>query len=89
MEGLVTTSRPKKTAAPDLSQFETSLGELEKIVERMEKGEQTLEESLRDFERGMALSKSCENILKKAEQRVEKLVRKQGGDTLEAFPSDD
>ena len=49
MERHVTTPRKKKDVA-DLSQFENSLGELEKIVERMEKGEQTLEEALRDIE---------------------------------------
>ena len=84
----MTTPRRKKDVA-DLSQFENSLGELEKIVERMEKGEQTLEEAMRDFEHGMALSRSCETLLKKAEQRVEKLVRKQGAETLEDFTAED
>ena len=63
--------------------FEAALAELEKIVKRMEEGEQTLEESLADFERGMALSRACQKSLDEAEQRVEKLVRRHGGHTLE------
>ncbi len=51
-------------------QFEQALAELEGLVERMEQGDQTLEESLRDFERGIRLSSQCGEALKAAEQRV-------------------
>ncbi|MEA3292726.1 MAG: exodeoxyribonuclease VII small subunit [Pseudomonadota bacterium] len=78
--------RAKKTEQPD---FEKSLAELEKIVERMERGEQTLEQSLADFERGMELSRACQKSLDEAEQRVEKLVKKHGGYTLEPLANDD
>ena len=47
-----------RQAKPKLSDFEKSLNELEKIVERMEHGEQSLEASLKDFERGMTLSRA-------------------------------
>ena len=63
-------------------QFETALRELEGLVERMERGDQTLEESLRDFERGIALSNQCGEALKAAEQRVAMVT----GDNPEAAP---
>ncbi len=65
--------------------FESALAELEKIVERMEQGEQSLEASLKDFERGMELSRTCQESLKAAEQRIEALVEKHGEFTSEPF----
>ena len=67
----------KKKISTDTPDFELALKELESIVERMEKGEQTLEDSLKDFERGMELSKQCQNNLKQAELRVEKMLNNQ------------
>ena len=67
----------KKKISSESLDFELALKELESIVERMEKGEQTLEESLSDFERGMKLSRQCQNNLKQAEQRVEKMLNNQ------------
>ncbi len=64
----------KKKTTADLPDFEVALKELESIVNRMEQGEQTLEDSLKDFERGMALSKQCQQSLKQAELRVEKML---------------
>ena len=58
--------------------FEKSLAELEKIVARMEHREQTLEDTLKDFERGMVLSEMCQKSLNQAQQKVEKLVKKHG-----------
>ncbi len=69
----------------DLKKFESYLNELEKLVERMEQGDQTLEQSLEDFERGVALTKICEQTLAHAEQRVEQLVKKHGDLKLEPF----
>lgn len=63
---------------PNSPDFETALSELEKIVERMEKGDQNLEEALKEFERGVELTRICQQSLKEAEQRVEKLVQKEG-----------
>ena len=56
--------------------FEAALAELEKLVEKMESGEQNLEEALRSFQRGIELTRTCQQALKQAEQRVEKLVEK-------------
>lgn len=73
----------------DFSRFEASLEELEKIVERMERGDQSLEDSLKDFERGVTLTRSCQNMLKNAEQKVEKLVKEHGELKTEPFTDDD
>ena len=72
----------KKTAATD---FEAALGELEKIVEKMEAGEQTLEEALKSFQRGVELARNCQQGLKQAEQRVEQLIQKNGEVIAEPF----
>ena len=74
-----------RSEKPKISDFEKSLKELETIVERMEKGEQTLEASLKDFERGNALAAACRASLEEAEQRIEKLVEKSGGFEREPF----
>ncbi|MGW8247247.1 MAG: exodeoxyribonuclease VII small subunit [Acidiferrobacterales bacterium] len=67
---------PKKaTTAPD---FEAALAELEKLVETMESGEQSLEETLAAFQKGIELTRSCQEGLKAAEQKVEQLVQKNG-----------
>ncbi len=70
-------SAVSKTAM--LPDFEAALAELEKIVEKMESGEQSLEEALKSFQRGIELTRACQQGLKDAEQRVEKLVREGGG----------
>jgi len=72
------TKKTEQQAEPDFSRFEASLAELEKIVARMESGEQSLEESLKDFERGVTLTKACQTMLKNAEQKVEKLAQSHG-----------
>lgn len=59
--------------------FEQAYQELEGIVERMERGEQNLEKSLSDFERGVVLMKHCHSMLKDAEQKVEVLVKDNQG----------
>jgi exodeoxyribonuclease VII small subunit len=62
--------------------FEQSLDELEALVERMESGEMSLEESLSAFERGIALTRNCQQALQAAERKVEILTAK----TIEAAP---
>ncbi len=59
--------------------IEQSLERLESLVNLLESGEATLEESLNYFEEGMTLIKICQNQLKNAEQKVEKLVKKDDG----------
>ena len=53
--------------------FEEALEELESIVERMEDGEPSLDESLKLFERGMDLTRRCQKALDDAEQRIHTL----------------
>jgi exodeoxyribonuclease VII small subunit len=54
--------------------FERMLKELEALVSRLEQGDLSLDESLRQFERGVELSRRCETALRDAEQRVEILL---------------
>lgn len=54
--------------------FEESLAELEQLVERMEQGDPSLEESLRLFERGVSLTRACQKALQEAEQKVRTLL---------------
>lgn len=75
-------ARAKKT--PD---FEQSLAELEQLVEAMESGELSLEDSLAAFEKGIKLSRDCQSALQNAEQRVQTLVEKNG--QLVASPMDE
>lgn len=58
--------------------FEASLSELEALVDQMEEGELTLEESLKAFEAGMKLTRDCQQALKDAEQKVEVLMKQDG-----------
>lgn len=54
--------------------FEEQLGELEKVVEQLERGELSLEESVGLFERGMRLSEACKGQLASAESRIQVLL---------------
>lgn len=72
-----------------VSEFEKSLTELETLVERMESGELSLEDSMKQFERGIQLARACQQMLKQAELKVQQLVQKDGRATLEAFGDTD
>ncbi len=65
--------------------FEKSLAELESLVQQLEKGELSLEDSLKQFERGVKLARGCQNALKTAELKVRELVQKNGIESLEDF----
>ena len=69
--------------------FEAALEELEGLVERMEEGDLSLEESLKTYERGIALSRACQKSLDAAEQRIQILSEKDGTADLEDFQADD
>ena len=56
-----------------IAEFEHSLDELEQLVERMEHGELSLDDSLKSFERGIALYRNCQTALEQAELRVKLL----------------
>ncbi len=64
----------KTRKIPKSTKFEDALGELEAIVESLEGGEQSLESSLEQFERGVALSRFCQQSLSEAEQKVKILM---------------
>ena len=54
--------------------FEQALAELEDIVTRLERGSVALEESIAIYERGEALKRHCETLLRSAEMRIEKIT---------------
>lgn len=57
--------------------FEQSITELEQIVRQLEKGELTLEDSLKQFEKGISLARRCQDVLNQAEQKIELLTAAQ------------
>lgn len=59
--------------------FEEALKKLESIVDQLEKGEMTLDASLKLFEEGVELSTACKNELDAAEGKVQQLVRQRDG----------
>ncbi|WP_262966355.1 exodeoxyribonuclease VII small subunit [Methylobacter psychrophilus] len=73
---------PKKKST---TLFEDSLAELEQLVTQLEQGEVSLEQSLKSFERGVALTRTCQKALQEAEQKVQILIEKNGTQTLEPF----
>jgi exodeoxyribonuclease VII small subunit len=68
--------------------FESALAELESIVERLEGGKVDLEESIAIYERGEKLKKHCEQLLKSAEARIEKITLKGDGSAAGTEPFD-
>jgi len=74
---------------PEKPDFEASLKELESLVETMEKGDLSLEDSLRHFERGVQLSRACQQALKTAAQKVEILMQRSGQDEIAPFNDED
>ena len=73
---------PKKGKTID---FEQALGELEAVVVKLEHGDLPLEEALKQFERGIELTRGCQASLKQAEQRVEILLARTPDATPEPF----
>jgi exodeoxyribonuclease VII small subunit len=70
--------------------FEASLTALEKVVRELERGDLPLEESLKLFERGVKLSRECQERLNQAERRVEVLLRDtEGRPVLSAFDDEE
>ncbi len=82
---------PKKTSKKTTTKkaqpldFEKALNELETLVETMEQGDMSLEDSLKQFERGVELTRQCQTALKEAEQKVQILIGKSEQAELEAF----
>jgi exodeoxyribonuclease VII small subunit len=69
--------------------LEKALAELETLVEELEAGDLPLEKAMKKFEEGIKLTRGAQDALKKAEQKVEVLLRSAGGDELEDFIADD
>jgi exodeoxyribonuclease VII small subunit len=74
----------KKDNVPD---FEQSLLELEALVAKLEQGDVPLEDALKTFERGVALTRQCQTALRIAQQKVEVLLTRNGDESIEAFAS--
>lgn len=70
----MTESRPDATAIRADMPFETALEQLEDIVRRLEKGDVALDESVTIYERGEALKRHCDSLLKRAEARIQRIT---------------
>jgi exodeoxyribonuclease VII small subunit len=83
-------AKEPKNQAADVAElpFEKALAELETIVQRLEKGDVALEESIQIYERGEALKRRCEALLREAEARVEKITRDANGEATGTEPLD-
>ncbi len=82
------TKKKRDHAIGNLS-FEQAISELTDIVQKIERGEIPLQDSLEQYERGMALIKHCRGILKKAEKRIEKISGAQQAEDAEDEKPDD
>jgi len=80
------TARKDETAASAVAEFEHNLNQLEHLVERMEHGEMTLEESLAAYERGVGLYRHCQQALEQAELRVRLVSDPEHPERSESFP---
>ena len=69
--------------------FEKYLAELEAIVEKLETGDLPIEESLKSFEKGIALTRDCQGALDAAQARVDILLKRDGAASLERFDADE
>jgi exodeoxyribonuclease VII small subunit len=68
--------------------FEVALAELEQIVQKLERGDVALEESVTIYERGEVLKRRCEELLRQAEARVEKITLDAAGKPAGTEPLD-
>lgn len=75
----------KKITEPS---FEEALTELESLIEALEGGDLTLENSLKSFERGVQLTRACQQALKEAEQKIQILTSPSENAELEPFDRD-
>ena len=84
----MTKAKAKTKIKKDDLTFEQSLGELETLVDKLEHGQLTLDESLDTFETGMKLARVCTQKLTKAERKIEKLIENNGKLRTEPFEND-
>ena len=69
--------------------FEQSLAELEQLVQQMESGDMSLEQSLKAFEKGVKLTRECQKALTEAEQKVQVLLEENGQLKTESFTGEE
>ncbi len=74
--------------APGTFDFEQALADLEALVEQLEDGNMPLEQSLQAFEKGVRLTRDCQQALDQAEQRVQLLVEENGNVLAMPFAAD-
>ena len=72
-------------AKPKKLDYEAAVSEMESLVERLEKGDISLEESLKLYESGVLLTRDCQQALQKAEQKIQILLKQSGQTTLVDF----
>jgi len=75
----------KSEPTPD---FEATLAELEKLVGKLEEGEQSLDESLSGFKRGIELTRQCQSMLDDAQQTVDQLMDPEDEESVTPFNPD-
>ena len=90
--GSVASQKPEyimmsKKSEPGID-FETTLSELETLVGKLEEGDQSLDESLAGFKRGVELTRQCQSVLDNAQQTVEQLINPEDEDSLTPFDPD-
>jgi exodeoxyribonuclease VII small subunit len=81
--------KSKPEQANNVPDFEQSLAELETLVARLEQGDVPLEDALKTFERGVALTRQCQTALRNAQQKVEVLLARDGAEKLAPFDEQD
>ena len=79
----------KARKIPKSTKFEVALAELESIVQKLEDGDQSLDMSLEQFERGVSLSRFCQQSLSEAEQKVKILLEEDGEEEFHSFDNSD
>ncbi len=67
-----------------LPDFEAAMSELEALIENMEQGDLSLDESMRQYERGVRLTRHCQTLLEKAELKVRQLGDDEASDEFDA-----
>jgi exodeoxyribonuclease VII small subunit len=80
-------NKKQKTDIDNLS-FEEAIKELTNIVGKIEQGQIPLQDSLEQYEKGMALIKQCRTILHKAEERIEKITKEQDSEDSDRHEKD-
>ncbi|MCX8253218.1 Exodeoxyribonuclease 7 small subunit [Beijerinckiaceae bacterium RH AL1] len=81
-------NEPDPNAAIAALPFEAAMKELEAIVDKLERGQVALEESIAIYERGEALKAHCDRLLKSAEARIEKITLSRDGKPTGTAPLD-